>query len=161
MAMNQIAVELSGGRNRSRTCDLFLVMEALVPTELCALVSGGLYRRFTVRRERWRYKGTAAPGQRRDHATRREQAAHAEDDPGDAEQVGEPACQQYWDGDGCVDHREHGAEDAAAQLRLRLLLEDGERRDEEHAELQAADETKHHREGDEQPAGVQLFEEVR
>ena len=25
------------GRNRSRTCDLFLVMEALVPTELCAL----------------------------------------------------------------------------------------------------------------------------
>src|SRR5205085_11432248 len=25
-----------GGRNRSRTCDLFLVMEALVPTELCA-----------------------------------------------------------------------------------------------------------------------------
>src|SRR2546425_1789275 len=37
MAMNQIAVELSGGRNRSRTCDLFLVMEALVPTELCAL----------------------------------------------------------------------------------------------------------------------------
>ena len=37
MAMNQMAVELSGGRNRSRTCDLFLVMEALVPTELCAL----------------------------------------------------------------------------------------------------------------------------
>src|SRR5713226_8194734 len=27
----------AGGRNRSRTCDLFLVMEALVPTELCAL----------------------------------------------------------------------------------------------------------------------------
>src|ERR1700737_5252306 len=28
----------AGGRNRSRTCDLFLVMEALVPTELCARV---------------------------------------------------------------------------------------------------------------------------
>src|SRR5437879_1699108 len=74
-----------GGRNRSRTCDLFLVMEALVPTELCALVPGGLYRRFTVRRERWRYEGTAAPGQRRDHATRRQQAAHTEDDPSHAE----------------------------------------------------------------------------
>ena len=32
-----IAIMSSGGRNRSRTCDLFLVMEALVPTELCAL----------------------------------------------------------------------------------------------------------------------------
>src|SRR2546430_16319416 len=119
-------------------------MEALVPTELCALVSGGLYRRFTVRRERWRYKGTAAPGQRRDHATRRQQAAHAEDDPGDAEQVGEPACQQYWGGDGRIDHREHGAEDAATQLRLRLLLQDRESRDEQRAELEAADEAKDH-----------------
>src|SRR6266566_7077106 len=97
-----------GGRNRSRTCDLFLVMEALVPTELCALVPGGLYRRFTVRRERWRYEGTATPSHRGDHATRRQQAAHTEDDPSHAEQVGEAARQEDRDGDGRVDHREHG-----------------------------------------------------
>src|SRR3989442_10304827 len=129
-------------------------MEALVPTELCALVPGRLYRRLAVRREARREKWTATPGQRRDHATRRQQAAHAEDDPGHAEEVGETARQEDRDGDGRVDHREHGAEDAAAQLRLSLLLQDRERRDEEHAELQAADETKDHREGDEQPAGV-------
>src|SRR2546428_2416759 len=37
-----IAIVLCGGRNRSRTCDLFLVMEALVPTELCARVTHGI-----------------------------------------------------------------------------------------------------------------------
>src|SRR5207244_1400578 len=84
--MNQITAEPCGGRNRSRTCDLFLVMEALVPTELCARVPGRLYRRFAVRRKRWRHEGTAPTGQRRDHATRRQQAAHAEDDPGHAQE---------------------------------------------------------------------------
>ena len=37
-----IALTTPNGRNRSRTCDLFLVMEALVPTELCARVRTGL-----------------------------------------------------------------------------------------------------------------------
>src|SRR6266550_8328499 len=139
IAMNQISAVPCGGRNRSRTCDLFLVMEALVPTELCARVPGRLYRRVAVRRKCWRHEGAAPTGQRRDHATRRQQAAHAEDDPGDTEQVGEPACKQDWDGHGRIDHREHGAEDAPAQLRLRLLLQDRERRDEERAELEPAD----------------------
>src|SRR5207248_5337139 len=42
-----------GGRNRSRTCDLFLVMEALVPTELCALrgsLADSIYIRRPTRR---------------------------------------------------------------------------------------------------------------
>ena len=35
---------LDGGRYRARTCDLFRVKEALVPTELTALSSSGFYR---------------------------------------------------------------------------------------------------------------------
>src|SRR2546425_2983890 len=58
MAMNQIAVELSGGRNRSRTCDLFLVMEALVPTELCAL-RGSLA--YTIRTQPFDHILTLSP----------------------------------------------------------------------------------------------------
>src|SRR3981081_1284421 len=57
-----------GGRNRSRTCDLFLVMEALVPTELCArvrqdyIVANRSDRRFALGRElRW-YQRAAAAG---------------------------------------------------------------------------------------------------
>src|SRR6266849_2001306 len=117
-------------------------MEALVPTELCALVTGRLYRRFAVRRQAWRNQRAAAAAQRRDQAAPHQQAAHAEDDPGDAEQVSEAARDQDGDGDGSVDHCEHRAEDTAAQLRFRLFLQDGEGRDEEHAELQAADEPK-------------------
>ena len=37
-------------------------MEALVPTELCARVPGRLYRRFAVRRKRWRHEGAAPTG---------------------------------------------------------------------------------------------------
>src|ERR1700737_1748888 len=123
-------------------------------TQERAAVSGSvtpLYRRFTVRRQAGRHQRTAAAGQRRDQAAANQQAAHTEDDPGDAEQVGEAARHQDGNGDRSVDHREHRAEDADAQFRFRLFLQDREGRDEEHAEFQATDEPEDPREGNKQP----------
>src|SRR6202022_4895074 len=51
----------AGGRNRSRTCDLFLVMEALVPTELCARVPAIIPALYRSSRDLAVRGGCAAP----------------------------------------------------------------------------------------------------